>query len=118
MALLWTSLDVVSATGGSGSGLWNATGVSIDSRTLQKGDLFIALKGPNFDGHQFATEALEKGAAAALIQDEIKGSHGYHDRLVMVKDTFAALQNLVEAARVRTQARIVAVTGSVGNTGT
>lgn len=118
MTILWTSLDVVSATGGSGSGLWNATGVSIDSRTLQKGDLFIALKGPNFDGHQFATEALEKGAAAALIQDEIKGSHGYHDRLVMVKDTFAALQNLGEAARVRTQARIVAVTGSVGKTGT
>ena len=118
MTALWTSTDVIAATGGISHGSWTASGVCIDSRTVKKGDLFIALKGPNFDGHQFAIDALNKGAAAALIQDPLKDSDSYHDRLVMVKDTFAALQDLGKAARVRTKARIVAVTGSVGKTGT
>ena len=118
MNALWTSIDVANATGGISAGSWTASGVSIDSRTVQKGDLFVALKGPNFDGHQFAIDALDKGAAAAIVQDPLEDSDSYHDRLVMVKDTFAALQNLGKAARSRTQARIIAVTGSVGKTGT
>jgi len=115
---LWTTVEVTKATGGTCSGSWSASGVSIDSRSIQKGDLFVALKGPNFDGHQFAADALSKGAAAVIVQESFRDSDGYHDKLVMVKDTFAALQNLGKAARARTSARIVAVTGSVGKTGT
>ena len=118
MTPLWTSVDVAKATGGTNVGTWGASGVSIDSRTVQKGDLFVALKGPNFDGHAFAADALDSGAAAALVQESIKDSDSYHGKLEIVKDTFAALQDLGKAARARSKARIVAVTGSVGKTGT
>ena len=118
MTALWTSAEVVKATGGSCTGAWSAFGVSIDSRTVQEGDVFVAVKGPNFDGHEFAADALNKGAAAVIVQDPLRDSDNYHDKLVKVKNTFAALQDLGGAARARTKARIVAVTGSVGKTGT
>ncbi|MEQ9447503.1 MAG: Mur ligase family protein, partial [Rhodospirillaceae bacterium] len=78
----------------------------------------IALEGPTFDGHDYVAEAFKNGAASALVHRAPKDSDDYHDRLVMVKDTFAALQDLGRAARARTRARIVGVTGSVGKTGT
>ncbi|MSO71992.1 MAG: UDP-N-acetylmuramoyl-tripeptide--D-alanyl-D-alanine ligase [Rhodospirillaceae bacterium] len=115
---LWTSAAVVKATAGACAGTWVASGVSIDSRSVKAGDLFVALKGPNFDGHAFALAALKHGASAALIHEPVKDSGEYHNRLVVVKNTFAALQSLAVAARTRANARIVAVTGSVGKTGT
>jgi UDP-N-acetylmuramoyl-tripeptide--D-alanyl-D-alanine ligase len=115
---LWTSAEVAKATGGVCTGAWSASGVSIDSRTVQEGDVFVAVKGPNFDGHEFATDALNKGAAAVIAQDPLKDSDNYDNKLVKVKNTFAALQDLGNAARARTKARVVAVTGSVGKTGT
>ena len=115
---LWTANEVVKATGGTCAGQWTASGVSIDSRSVKTGDLFVALKGPNFDGHVYALAALKQGAAAAIVHSEIKDSGEYHNRLVVVKDTFAALQDLAAAARARTKAKIIAVTGSVGKTGT
>jgi UDP-N-acetylmuramoyl-tripeptide--D-alanyl-D-alanine ligase len=118
MTALWTSGEVIKATGGQCTGTWAATGVSIDSRTVEKGDLFIALKGPNFDGHAYVAAALKAGAAAALVHGEVQDSAHYQDRMVVVKDTFAALQDLAKFARNRTNARIIAVTGSVGKTGT
>ncbi len=118
MTALWTASDVVKATGGTCAGAWDASGVSIDSRSVKTGDLFVALVGPNFDGHAFALDALKRGAAAVLAHSEIKDSGDYHPRVVMVKDTFAALQNLAAAARTRSKAKIIAVTGSVGKTGT
>ena len=118
MNSLWTSEAVLKATAGRCTGTWVASGVSIDSRSVKPGDLFIALKGPNFDGHAFVLAALKLGASAAIVHETIKDSGEYHNRLVMVKDTFAALQNLAVAARARAKARIVAVTGSVGKTGT
>jgi UDP-N-acetylmuramoyl-tripeptide--D-alanyl-D-alanine ligase len=118
MSALWTAKDVAAATGGKSSGSWTANGVSIDSRSVAAGDLFIALAGPNFDGHDYVIQALEKGAAAALVHSVPKDSANYQDRLVVVKDTFLALQDLAKAARARTNARIIAVTGSVGKTGT
>lgn len=114
---LWTSAAVVKATAGACAGTWVASGVSIDSRSVKAGDLFVALKGPNFDGHAFALAALKHGASAALIHEPVKDSGEYHNRLVVVKNTFAALQSLAVAARTRANARIVAVTGSVGKTG-
>jgi UDP-N-acetylmuramoyl-tripeptide--D-alanyl-D-alanine ligase len=118
MSALWTAQEVVKATNGACNGTWTAGGVSIDSRKVKAGDLFIALKGPNFDGHAYALDALKHGAAAVVVHSEITDSGKYHNRLVMVKDTFAALQDLATFARTRTKAKIIAVTGSVGKTGT
>lgn len=115
---LWTSAEAAAAVTGTPSGpAWEAGGVSIDSRTVQPGDLFIALEGPNHDGHDHVASALAAGAAAALVH---KLPRGIHDDapLILVKDTMAALQDLGVASRARSKARIVAVTGSVGKTGT
>ena len=115
---LWTAAAAAAAVSGTCSGTWNATGISIDSRTVAAGDLFIALKGPTFDGHGFVVSALKRGAAGAIVHEAVPESGEYHDRLIVVKDTFLALENLARAARTRTDAKIIAVTGSVGKTGT
>lgn len=119
---LWTPADVYAATGGRNSApgsqpRWRATGVSIDSRTCMPGDLFVALAGPNFDGHDFVMPAFEAGAVAALVT-RLPGPGASDDRVILVDDTDDALAGLGRFARARTDARIVAVTGSVGKTGT
>ena len=112
---LWKAVDVANATGGRVSSDWHATGVSIDSRTIRSGDLFIALRGPNFDGHDYVIDALERGASASLISYKPKGlKKGVP--LVEVKDTFSGLNQLGIAGRARSKGRIIAVTGSVGKT--
>jgi ADP-heptose:LPS heptosyltransferase len=84
--LIWTSEAIVNALSGKSSGAsgWQATGVSIDSRTVQKGDLFIALKGPVHDGHDHVAEALKAGAVAAIVAlnslSRIAGEGGAHSR--------------------------------------
>ena len=94
------------------------TGVSIDTRSLQKGDLFVAIKGETFDGHDFARTALAKGAAAAVVDDaHARGLSGVGPLLV-VRDTLAALRSLAEFSRGRSSAYIAAITGSVGKTST
>ncbi|MEO0864545.1 MAG: UDP-N-acetylmuramoyl-tripeptide--D-alanyl-D-alanine ligase [Pseudomonadota bacterium] len=112
---LWTSDDAVAATGGLNTRPWSCTGISIDTRTLQPGDLFIALTAAR-DGHAFVAQAFEKGAAAALVShlpdvDE-------ECPLLLVHDVQQALEALGVAARARSDARVVAVTGSVGKTST
>jgi len=116
MMPLWTAVDAAAATGGSSITDWAATGISIDSRSLATGDLFIALRGPNHDGHDFAGAALERGAAAAMVDREIP--HLSTTPLLRVADTLVGLASLGEAARKRSGARILAVTGSVGKTST
>ncbi len=116
MSALWTSAEAVAATGGRTTRDWQATGVSIDSRTVAKGELFVALAGPNFDGHAFVADALKRGAAAALVGRVPEGISP-DARLLVVDDTMAALEALGRAARTRTRAKIVAVTGSAGKTG-
>ncbi len=107
---LWTSAEIARATGGAEGGGFSATGVSIDTRTLEPGDLFIALAGVR-DGHEFVEQALGKGAAGVLVSREVTGPH------VKVSDAFVALEALGIAARERTpQVRRGAVTGSVGKT--
>jgi UDP-N-acetylmuramoyl-tripeptide--D-alanyl-D-alanine ligase len=90
--------------------------VSIDTRSLAAGELFIALRGPNHDGHDFLRAALARGAAAAMVDREI--AHFSTVPLLHVSDTLTGLIALGAAARKRSRARIVAVTGSVGKTGT
>jgi len=115
MAPLWMSNHAVAATKGSSTTGWSASGVSIDSRAVKPGDLFVAIKGPNFDGHAFVADALAKGAAAAVVSQRPAGALATTPLLV-VKDPLAALEDLARAARARGKARIVAVTGSVGKT--
>jgi UDP-N-acetylmuramoyl-tripeptide--D-alanyl-D-alanine ligase len=117
MTPLWTAADAGAASGGQNAVHWLASGVSIDSRTVVDGDLFVALRGPHYDGHDFVGAALERGAAAAVVDREIKGLPAAAP-LLHVADTFAALNALGAAARARSRARIVAITGSVGKTGT
>jgi UDP-N-acetylmuramoyl-tripeptide--D-alanyl-D-alanine ligase len=114
---LWTSFDAAVATGGKTTGRWVATGVSIDTRTLERGDLFVALSGENRDGHEFVADALKKGAAAALVSREPPGVLS-DAPLLLVNDTQTGLEGLGRAARARSKAHIVAVTGSAGKTTT
>lgn len=115
MTVLWASKDAAAATAGT-TGDWTASGVSIDTRTLQPGDLFVALKDQR-DGHDFVAAALEKGAAAALVSRVPEGVAS-DAPLLIVDDVLEGLRNLAIAARQRTQAKVVAVTGSVGKTST
>lgn len=111
---LWTSAQAARAAGRC-IGEWQATGVAIDSRSIAKGDLFIALRGER-DGHAFVTDALSKGAAAAMV-DHIPEGVAQDAPLLLVQDTQTGLEALALAARARTTAKIVAVTGSAGKTG-
>ena len=114
---LWTAKDAERATSGTSDGDWTASGVSIDTRAIEPGDLFTALRGPNHDGHDYVADALAKGAAAVMVErrfEEIAPSEG----LLKVEDTEQGLRDLAAAARARTHAKICAVTGSVGKTGT
>ncbi|MCB9978827.1 MAG: UDP-N-acetylmuramoyl-tripeptide--D-alanyl-D-alanine ligase [Rhodospirillales bacterium] len=115
--ILWSSTDAEKATGGRATCEWAARGVSIDTRTLEPGDLFIALTGNAQDGHAYVRQALDKGAAAAIVSHLPEGVDE-NAPLLVVPDTFAALRALGGAARARTGAKIIGVTGSVGKTGT
>jgi UDP-N-acetylmuramoyl-tripeptide--D-alanyl-D-alanine ligase len=117
MTTLWTSDDAAAATGGRNTGAWQASGVSIDSRSVESGDLFVALAGPKFDGHDFVAGALARGGAAALVSKQPPKLEP-NAKLLMVGDTQAALEALGRAARARMRGRVIAVTGSVGKTGT
>lgn len=117
MSELWTADEAQRATGGrlAHGDDWNASGVSIDTRTLEPGDLFVALKDVR-DGHDFLAQAFVSGASAALVSDESKAD-GLGPVLV-VADVLDGLRKLGEAARERCVAKRVAVTGSVGKTST
>ncbi len=95
-------------------------GVSIDSRTVGRGQLFVAIRGPRFDGHAFVAAALDAGALAAVVaNDRLAGyPQAIRGQLFGVPDTLAALQELARAVRRSWGRRIAAVTGSVGKTTT
>lgn len=116
--VLWTRDQVVEATGGVGHGDFSATGVSIDSRTTESGDLFIAIVGPNFDGNDFVPDALAKGAAGAIVSRLPDASDENTAPLVLVDDTLEALIGLGTAGRARARSKVIGITGSVGKTGT
>ena len=113
---LWTSAEAVAATGGTSTCPWAASGVSIDTRSLQEGDLFVALKDVR-DGHEFVAQALSKGAAAAIVS-HIPDGLDPTSPLLIVPDVLAALTALGAAGRARSKATVVGVTGSVGKTST
>src|SRR5262245_37305476 len=98
---LWRAAEIAAATGGEARGDWAVAGVSIDSRTVQRGELFIALRGPNHDGHAFVGDALARGAAALV--DRVPDDLSEQAPLVVVGDTMVALTALGHAARQRTR---------------
>jgi len=113
---LWTSSEAAAATRGRSTADWVAHGVSIDTRTIQPGDLFVALSAAR-DGHDFVAQALEKGASAALVSRIPEGLTEAAP-LLIVADVQTALEALGRAARARSAAKVVGVTGSVGKTST
>ncbi|RCL00434.1 MAG: UDP-N-acetylmuramoyl-tripeptide--D-alanyl-D-alanine ligase [Candidatus Tokpelaia sp. JSC085] len=121
MSILWKRCAFFNALGGSGINPLHEdiTGISIDTRTLKRGDAFFAIRGHRFDGHDFAPEAAEKGASVIIIaKDNIRTLQKISVPLVIVDNVLSALSRLATAARARCRARIIAVTGSVGKTTT
>ncbi len=113
---LWTADDAVAATGGRATRDFTVAGVSIDTRTLQPGDLFVALQAAR-DGHDFVAQALAKGAGAALVS-RIPDGLADDAPLLVVPDVLAALEALGRAGRARMRGKVIAITGSVGKTST
>ncbi|TPL04012.1 UDP-N-acetylmuramoylalanyl-D-glutamyl-2,6-diaminopimelate--D-alanyl-D-alanine ligase [Mesorhizobium sp. B2-4-14] len=121
MSLLWTSEALVAAMDGRPLGPMpeGISGISIDSRSLQPGDAFFAIKGEAMDGHDFVTAAIKAGAGLLVVAEGKLPSLGRLTApIIVVEDVLAALEKLGIAARGRSQAKIIAVTGSAGKTTT
>ncbi len=116
MTALWTSEAIGAATGGVASHEFDIQGISIDTRSLMPGDLFVALSAER-DGHDFLAAAFEAGAAGALVNRRPDGLPEAHP-LIVVEDVLEALGALGRAGRARTGATVLGVTGSVGKTST
>lgn len=116
---LWTAAEAEAATLGGASRAFEVNGLSIDTRTIRPGDFFIALKGDNRDGHDFVAAAFQAGAGAALVTHAPAGvAEQALGPLLTVAHTQRGLEDLARAARARSNAKIVAVTGSAGKTTT
>jgi UDP-N-acetylmuramoyl-tripeptide--D-alanyl-D-alanine ligase len=115
---LWTWGELVAASGAAADGAPSAliTGFSLDTRTLAPGEVFVALRDQR-DGHAFVTSAFERGASAALVETGY-ARNAADGALLRVADTLEGLRGIARAARARSHAGIVAITGSVGKTGT
>jgi len=113
---LWTSKEAVAATGGRSTTDWVANGLSIDTRTIEAGEIFVALKDQR-DGHDFVAMALDNGAACALVS-YIPDGVSPDAPLLIVDDVLPALEDMARFARARTNAKVIGVTGSVGKTST
>jgi UDP-N-acetylmuramoyl-tripeptide--D-alanyl-D-alanine ligase len=117
MSALWTATDAEAATLGKASSRFEANGMSIDTRTLKPGDMFVALQGENRDGHDFVAAAMKAGAGAALVTHRPDGVAA-DAPLLVVGHTQRGLEDLARASRARSNAKIIAVTGSAGKTTT
>ena len=117
---LWTSDAMRSAMRAEANGALPEaiTGMSIDSRSIQPGEAYFAIKGDVHDGHDFVAAALKAGAALAVVEKAQANKFGSDARLLVVDDVLGALVELAHASRARSQARVIAVTGSVGKTST
>ncbi|MBT07198.1 MAG: UDP-N-acetylmuramoylalanyl-D-glutamyl-2, 6-diaminopimelate--D-alanyl-D-alanine ligase [Rhodospirillaceae bacterium] len=113
----WNTAELAAATGGQAFGVSKVEGVGIDSRKVENGELFVALQGVRFDGHEYVKQALEAGASLAMVSRVPDGCSD-NGRLLLVQETMAALRSLAKAARQKSKAYLIGVTGSVGKTGT
>ena len=116
------SIDQVAQFAGAvrhnGSGELRVSSLSTDSRTTRPGDLFVALHGDNFDGHQFVDQALQRGGIGAIVETEFGGKIAPEFCLLRVADTLAAYQQLAANYRQSLGIKVVAITGSNGKTST
>jgi len=114
--MIWNAQDMIAATSATlhGDADWRITGMALDNRKTNPGDLFIALKGENHDGHDYVAAAADAGAVAALVSRKVDAPIPQ----LVADDSLIALRDLAKAARQRSSATVVAVTGSVGKTGT
>jgi UDP-N-acetylmuramoyl-tripeptide--D-alanyl-D-alanine ligase len=119
LSYLWTTEALVAAAGGrlEGKPAAGVSGISIDSRSAGPGEAFVAIRGERFDGHDYAAAALQAGAALAIVQ-EGRAVHAAQPVLRVPDDPLAALERIGAAARARMNGAVIAVTGSVGKTGT
>jgi UDP-N-acetylmuramoyl-tripeptide--D-alanyl-D-alanine ligase len=117
---LWTIEAMASAMGAARQGTLpqSISGISIDTRSVAPGEAFFAIQGDHRDGHEFVSAALAAKAGVAVVAADRRGEFPADAPLLVVPDVLAALRDLAGAARVRTQAKVIAVTGSVGKTGT
>ncbi len=120
MTALWLKDELLTALGAKASDGAPAqvSGMSIDTRTLEKGDLFFALQGENRDGHDFVENAFKAGAAAAVVTAPNVARLKGFGPLLVVDDVLKGMERLGRASRARMTGRVVAVTGSVGKTST
>ena len=110
-----TQSFILRATGGEFKGKRKKiTGISIDSRTVKKGEVFFALKGEHYNGHEFCKQALRKGASWVVIEKDL----GLNSGFIRVKNTVDALGNLAQRWRQRFNVRCIAITGTSGKTST
>ena len=121
MNLLWTKKELITATNGSDPSSnflinqKNVFGISIDDRTIKEGDLYVAIKGDKYDGHDFINSAISKGASGVIVSDK-KIALRYSG--LFVKDTKIALINIAQFSRNRFTGKVIAITGSSGKTST
>lgn len=121
MSLLWTSDALVAAMDGRPLGAMpeGVTGISIDTRSLQPGEAFFAIKGEAMDGHDFATAAMKAGAGVLVVAEgKLPALGRLVAPMIVVPDVLEALEKLGRAARARSSAKIIAITGSAGKTST
>jgi len=115
---IWDNLLVKKVTKGTVFGKWVASGISLDSRNIKKGEIFVAFEGERVDGHDYVLEAFKNGAVAAIVTRIPHDCDEKKHNLIVVKDVLRALENLAIFNRKRSKAKIIAVTGSVGKTST
>ena len=119
--LALTAADVAAFTGGRvvrgepGSAIGR---VSIDSRTLEPGDCFVAIRGDRFDGHEFVPDVLARGAGSVVVSSDVDPGASSSAVVIRVDDTTQALQDVAREVRRRSGATVVAITGSAGKTTT
>jgi UDP-N-acetylmuramoyl-tripeptide--D-alanyl-D-alanine ligase len=111
---MWTADEINKLFFAHISASWAASGISIDTRTLKPGDIYVALKGAKLDGHDYVEQAVKAGAAAVMVDHPV----AYDVPQIVVPDVLEGLRVLAAAARARTTAKIVGITGSVGKTST
>ncbi|MGZ5834891.1 MAG: UDP-N-acetylmuramoylalanyl-D-glutamyl-2,6-diaminopimelate--D-alanyl-D-alanine ligase [Xanthobacteraceae bacterium] len=118
--LLWTTEAMAKSMGAQRNGELpdGINGISIDTRTLAKGEAYFAIKGDVHDGHAFVVNALTQGAGVAVVANDKRADMPADAPLLIVPDVLAGLADLGRAARARSHAKIIAVTGSVGKTST
>src|SRR3984957_4053136 len=120
MTALWTVDAMAKAMGAERQGALpqSISGISIDTRTVEPGEAFFAIQGDNRDGHDFVAGALSAKAGLAVVAADRRGQFPNDAPLLVVPDVLAALRDLAAAARLRTAAKVIGVTGSVGKTST